>query len=171
MKHVKLKNLMLAVMTSALLLLTSCGGKEPEQKHLEYENAISTFVSSFNKGDEQTMLSCFTQGAKERFADTESSASAMLDENIRGSCGEYLSLTYMVSDKTELSEEEIDNIKSAYNSEYGMRLNIKKAYSLTADFSVLGLGVSQSPTAQITIITLKTDNGWCIYGDVITKIF
>lgn len=157
------------MLTALSLLVTSCGGKEPQQKHLEYENAVATFVSAFNKNDEQSLLSCFTPAAKESFMLTEESAISLLDENISDACGEYVALSYKLGNKTELTQEEIDSIKSAYNSEYGMRLNIKKAYSLDVTFYVTG--VTSKTEKEMTVITAKTDSGWCICGEVITAIF
>lgn len=153
------------------LVLTSCGDNEPEQKHLEYENAVSTFVGAFNKGDESSLLSCFTPAARDEFSLSGQSAVSLLDENISKSCGEYIALSYKVNDRTELSEEEIDELKTDYNSQYGKRLNIKKAYSLDVTFYVTSTSAPKKSTVDTTLVTVKTDDGWCIIGSVITQIY
>lgn len=169
----KLKSIVPLLIAILALLLASCGDNEPEQKHLDYENAVSTFVGAFNKEDESTLLSCFTPAVRDEFSLTEQSAVSLLDENIRKSCGEYTALSYKVTDKTELSDEEIDELRTNYNSQYGKRLSIKKAYSLNVTFYITstGVGAEKKSTVDKTLVTIKTDDGWCIVGDVITEIY
>lgn len=158
-----------AMITAVLIFsLTACGSDEPERKNLEYENSVATFVSAYNKGDENTLLSCFSKGARESFADTGESATEGITESIKNTGGLSTGLAYSISGKSELTDEQAEALQKEYTDKYGTRIEIKKAYSLEVVFGLKG--PSSGYECSKTIITVKTENGWIIWGDVITEL-
>lgn len=157
---------MLAV---SMLLLTSCGEDEPKRKYLEYEAPIATFISAYNKGDNASMLGCFTPGAVEITGEEYSLADSITEE-IKSVMGEKVSLTYKMHEKQELDENEIEALSAEYTEKYSLRLDIKKAYKLSVTISTV-IGVPhKATTGIIDIITIKAGSSWYIYGDVLTKL-
>ncbi len=150
----------------AAVMLASCGSDKPEIKSMEYETPVATFVNAFNKGDEDSLVKCFTAGAQEEFSKSGEKAVEALKESIENAAGNTTVLSYTLDEKTQLGEEYISSLKESYTEKYGKRLDIKKAYSLKVTFKA----VPGNKEYVREMITIKTDSGWCIYGDVITKI-
>lgn len=156
----------IAATVIAAVMLTACGSDKPEIKSMEYETPVATFVNAFNKGDEDSLEKCFTMGAREEFSESGEKAVETLKECIESAAGSTALLSYTLDEKTQLGEEEIASLKEDYIAKYGKRLDIKKAYSLKVTFKT-AIGNKECASE---IITVKTDGGWCIYGDVITNI-
>lgn len=156
----------IAAALAAAVMLTSCGSEKPKIKSMEYETPVATFVNAFNKGDEDSLEKCFTAAAREEFSQGSEKAVDKLKECIESAAGSTAVLSCKLDDKTQLSDEEVASLKEDYTEKYGKRLDIKKAYSLTVTFRA-GVGNKE---CSGEIVTVKTDSGWCIYGDVITKI-
>ncbi len=155
------------IMTLLIFSLAACGSDEPERKNLEYENSVATFVSAYNKGDENTLLSCFSKGSRESFADTGDSAIEGITESIKNTGGLSTGLDYSINSKSELTDDQSDALQKEYTAKYGTRIDIKKAYSLDVVFRLKG--PASVYECSKTIITVKTENGWIIWGDVITE--
>ncbi len=156
----------IAATVIAAVMLTACGSDKPEIKSMEYETPVATFVNAFNKGDEDSLEKCFTAGAQEEFSDKNGNAVESLKESIESTAGSTALLSYTLDEKTQLGEEYITSLKESYTEKYGTRLNIKQAYSLKVTFKA----TPGNKEYTREMITVKTDSGWCIYGDVITKI-
>ena len=156
----------IAAALTAAIMLASCGSEKPEIKSMEYETPVATFVNAFNKGDEDSLVKCFTTGAQEEFSDKNGNAVEALKESIESAAGSTALLSYTLDEKTQLGEEYISSLKESYTEKYGKRLNIKQAYSLKVTFKA----APGNKECVRDMITIKTDSGWCIYGDVITKI-
>lgn len=150
----------------AAVMLAACGSDKPEIKSMEYEMPVATFVNAFNKGDEDSLVKCFTMGAQDEFSKSSEKAVDKLKECIENAAGNKAVLSYTLDEKTQLGEEYISSLKESYTEKYGKRLDIKKAYSLKVTFKA----VPGNKEYVREMITIKTDSGWCIYGEVITKI-
>ena len=147
-------------------MLTACGSDKPQIKSMEYETPVATFVNAFNKGDEDSLEKCFTTAARDEFSKEGDNVVDKLKECIESAAGKTALLSYKLNEKTQLSEEEITSLKEDYTAKYGMRLDIKKAYSLNVTFRT----ATGNKECTREIVTIQTDSGWCIYGDVITTL-
>lgn len=162
----RLKSFAAAVLAAVVMTFPSCGSDEPQIKIMEYETPIAKFVSAYNKEDEKTLLNCFTPAAADEFSESGQSLYSSLKSSTERQTNGRSLIYYTLGGKEELSEDDIASLKEEYSSEYGKRLDIKKAYKLSVTFSVATGGYC----SDMDIVTVKADSGWFIYGDVITSL-
>ena len=151
------------------MLFSSCE-KEESKENYEYESPVATFFSAFNRADEESLLNCFTIGAKNSFSDGDEEAVSMLSESIKASVGEKARLKFEITGKTALNDEEIKQLQDDYQSKYSLRIEIKKAYKLSVTVTTLSIGTTGHYSQNLELTTIKVGGSWLIYGDVITQL-
>ncbi len=164
-----LKRLVLCIIT-CLVFLSGCSDSEPERETLEFEAPLSTFVNAFNKKDENSLLACFTPGAKDKFSESQKKLSDILSEEIERVVGKDAILRCSIKDSEKLDEKAIDEISKQYTDEYSMRLDIKKAYKVTVVFTTQAIDANDTYTEPMELITIKAGGSWYIFGDVIDEL-
>ncbi len=153
-----------------VLSLCSCSDREPERETLEYEAPITTFVNALNRKDENSLLGCFTPGAKEEFEATEQKLVEVLGEDIEKTVGKQALLKCEIVDFEKLDDEMLESLSKQYTDEYSMRLDVKKAYELHVIFYTAAIDADEFGTKPMELITLKAGGSWYIFGDVIEDL-
>ncbi len=145
------------------LPLGSCEKKE-EKSALNYEQIVSSFRGSLDRGDEKSYLACFLPQEKARFTSSEDYSKGFIND-IFDEYDVMSRLSVRIKDNSELDSEELDSLEKEARSLYGTRFDFTKGQRLNIDVRVKTKKSELCDSHEITVV--RYENVWYIYGEVL----
>ena len=156
-----MKKLLCFLLSAIMLFGVSCG--KEEEIDFQYEVPVKTFFEALDSEDSKTLLRCFATPVLSKYETSdnydENLAQTIMTEICEDCELEKTVVNYKITDKRELSAEEIENLGDGIEK----RHDIKKAYELTVRataFSVKNNDESFSQEMKITVG--KISGNWYI---------
>ncbi len=148
-----MKKILLALMAVVTLVFSGCSA-EDDDTDFQYEVPLNTLFETLDSQDSTNFLRCFATpvlNAYENSDDFDENLAQTYYSQIAQCCGaQNVSINKKITDKRELSGEELENIPILQNN----RHKLKKAYNLTVRvtaFPVENRKESYSQEMQITV--------------------
>lgn len=145
------------------LPLGSCEKKE-EKSALNYEQIVSSFRGSLDRGDEKSYLACFLPQEKARFTSSENYSQGFIND-IFAEYDIMSRLSVRINDNSELDAQELDSLENEAHSLYGTRFDFTKGQRLNIDVRVKTKKSELCDSRKITVV--RYENVWYIYGETI----
>lgn len=166
MKRIKHLLLMLIVLLS--IVMCGCSNSKEIKPVLNYEQPIDTMISSIQNSDNESYLNCYTQGARDKYLNSENYNSRLTDLMVPKKDSKSIRLGEEVLSSTELSKDAIKQLQKEYTEKYKLRIDILKSYKLTVEISTYQGKTQMFDIKEITVINTKS--GWLIFDDVIENL-
>ena len=163
MKLIK-KILSLISVFTIFLLVCSCG-TESVKTSMNYERPVITMSRAIDAMDSVSYLNCFTEGAKQAYAESDSYNPELVKTMLPSqSANKHLFKAKVISSK-ELDDDTIKGLEKEYTDKYKKRIDIFKAQKMTVEFGTI-YGNSEQIDSR-DLIAVRIENNWFIFGDVI----
>lgn len=157
MKKIKL----LLCLAGAVLLMSGCS--EEEEIAFQYEIPVDTMFEALDYEDNESYLRCFASPVVESYKNSDSYDEAVAESvinRIYEECDvEKASVNYKITDKRELSAEEIDNLGNGLQKGH----KVKMAYSLNVKVTAVSIPDREDVfTCETEIIVGKLGESWYV---------
>ncbi len=149
------------------MLTVGCGKKSDTKASMNYEQPILTMVGAVKVWDTESYLNCYTEGAREKYEESESYNSQLAKTLVPSQEKGLSALSYSKNSAKELDSEQIGTLEDKYKEEYHKRINISKAYEISADLTVIQSMKTKRDSVTLTVI--YSGGSWKLYGDVIEE--
>ncbi|MBP3272703.1 MAG: hypothetical protein J6M17_10830 [Ruminococcus sp.] len=158
------KKILCAVCTAAMLL-SSCKNTEKPGK-LAYEMPLTAMRFAASSGDGESYLSAWLPQEKQLYMSSDS-----YNEDFLKSIFDYEefdgAMKVKVTESRELGESELEELETLAHGKYGTRLDFTKGMKLITEIRVWKN--SELMTDKRELITVRYNNVWYLYGDMIEK--
>lgn len=141
------------IMIAMVLTLAGCGGSNKENK--DYEKPVHNYFEGMEKGDLNTYEKAFPSFV-ETYMDEEK-----LDDLVtmyKDEYGEDFDISYNITNKKELNNDDFEDAKSYIKEEYDQDVNISGGYELEVEATMKGS--KDSDTIKTTMYVFKINDVW-----------
>lgn len=158
---------LLLIMVMSIGVLTGCGNTEEEKEKEEtveaYEEPIKNFVEGLEAANSEKFLKAFPEFLAEYMADsiTDEDLKDMLAD-AEEEYGANIKMSYKVTDKTEISEEDLKEMQEEMATYYDEEVTVSKGYELEVEITTKGDDSEETETDTLEVYEL--DGKWCILG-------
>lgn len=156
----------LTVMIMSICMLTGCemkiGGKKDEEKKVEsYEEPVKNLVEGLGEANAEKFLSAFPSFISDYMKDIFSDE--YLKETLKEAEEDYganIKMSYEVTNKEDISEDDIKSMQEDMKSYYNQDVTISKGYKLDVEITTKGDDSEDKDTDSFDVFEI--DGKWYI---------
>ena len=139
-----------------------------------YESVVKSYFKAISSLDSDLLYSLYPSTLAQDMSDNygEDYVAELMEDSIESTVGYDVDLhdikidiTYEITDSTQLSDSDIQDIISDYDYYYDEDLNVTDGYELEIDFTtkVTYQGEKDTDTDSMSLMVIKVGKKWCLY--------